>query len=219
MLNKFVNCDINLVQFFYPHFIVKDTVTFLDKELDIIYIGKAEENLRDKLENNTKSFISLVGVPELDLSFRKAQINFVFTKLNRNLEPHVELYLNNLDDIEFNYFIKSLYFNGTFPYQINKTLSVFSLFKSFDKSFIELLEITDKLFSTYNFNIIESSFLSFLGKISNEDYESVSPYYAMIMKSASRKIKNRLKPAVYNYSRSSHTKTDFIALLMELRGK
>ena len=54
MIRKFVNCDINLVQFFYPEFEIKHYVNFLDRENKIIYIGKPLSNLREYLENNTK---------------------------------------------------------------------------------------------------------------------------------------------------------------------
>ena len=218
MINKFVNCDRNLVQFFYPDFEVKSYINFLDKENKVIYVGKPLNNLREYLENNTKEFICLVGVAELDLSTPKPLINYVFNKVNRKLESHVELYLTNLDRIELEYFLKCLFITGRFPYQINKSISMLSLYKSLTKSINEIISTFYKLLDIYSFNIIESSFLTFLEKVKNIENVNVSPYYLKILKEAHMVIKDRLKPAVFQYSKSSHKEVDFIALILNLKG-
>ena len=218
MIRKFVNCDKNLVQFFYPDFEVKSYVNFLDKENKVIYIGKPLNNLREYLENNTKEFICLVGMPELDLSTPKPLINYVFNKVNRKLEPHVELYLVNLDKIELEYFLKCLFITGQFPYQINKSISMFSLYKSLAKPINEIVSTFYKLLDIYSFSIIESSFLTFLEKIRNIENVNVSPYYLKILKDAQMVIKDRLKPAVYKYTKSNHSEIDFITLILNLKG-
>ena len=218
MINKFVNCDRNLVQFFYPDFEVKSYVNFLDKENKVIYIGKSLNNLREYLENNTKEFICLVGVAELDLSTPKPLINYVFNKINRKLEPHVELYLTNLDKIELEFFLKCLFITGRFPYQINKSISMLSLYKSLAKPINEIVSTFYKLLDIYSFSIIESSFLTFLEKIRNIENVNVSPYYLKILKDAQMVIRDRLKPSVYRYSKSSHAEVDFIRLILDLKG-
>ena len=218
MIRKFVNCDRNLVQFFYPDFEVKSYVNFLDKENKVIYVGKPLNNLREYLENNTKEFICLVGVAELDLSTPKPLINYVFNKVNRKLESHVELYLNNLDKLELEYFLKVLYITKHFPYTINKSLSMLSLYKSLTKPINEVLSILYKLLDAYSFNIIESSFLTFLEKVKNIENINVSPYYLKILKDARMTIRDRLKPAVFQYSKSSHKEVDFIRLILDLKG-
>lgn len=218
MIRKFVNCDKNLVQFFYPDFEVKSYVNFLDKENKVIYIGKPLNNLREYLENNTKEFICLVGMPELDLSTPKPLINYVFNKVNRKLEPHVELYLTNLDKIELEYFLKCLFITGQFPYQINKSISMLSLYKSLTKSINDIISTLYKLLDIYSFNIIESSFLTFLEKVKNIENVNVSPYYLKILKDARMTIRDRLKPAVYQYSKSMCREVDFIALILNLKG-
>ena len=218
MINKFVNCDVNLVQFFYPDFEIKSYVNFLDRENKIIYTGKPLNNLREYLENNTKEYICLVGVPELDLSTTKPLINYVFNKVGRKLDAHVELYLSNLDKLDLEYFLKCLYMTGQFPYKINKSDSMLSLYKSLSQPLNDMLSILDKLINTYSFPIVESSFLTFLEKVNNLENIQVSSYYSMILKNARMLIKDRLKPSVYKYARSSHTQVDFIVLLLELRG-
>ena len=218
MIRKFVNCDKNLVQFFYPEFQVKSYVNFLDRENKVIYIGKPLNNLREYLENNTKEFICLVGMPELDLSTPKSLINYVFTRVNRKLEPHVELYLTNLDKMELEYFLKCLWVTGQFPYQINKSISMLSLYKSLTKSINDIISTFYKLLDIYSFNIIESSFLTFLEKVKNIENVNVSSYYLKILKDAQMVIKDRLKPAVYQYSKSMRREVDFIALILNLKG-
>lgn len=218
MINKFVNCDRNLVQFFYPDFEVKSYVNFLDKENKVIYIGKPLNNLREYLENNTKEFICLVGVAELDLSTPKPLINYVFNKINRKLEPHVELYLTNLDRIELEFFLKCLFITGQFPYQINKSLSMLSLYKSLTKSINDIISTLYKLLDIYSFNIVESSFLTFLEKVKDIENISVSSYYLKILKDAQLVIRDRLKPAVFQYSKSMRREVDFIVLIMNLKG-
>ena len=218
MIRKFVNCDKNLVQFFYPDFEVKSYVNFLDKENKVIYIGKPLNNLREYLENNTKEFICLVGFCELDLSTPKSLINYVFTRVNRKLEPHVELYLTNLDKMELEYFLKCLWVTGQFPYQINKSISMLSLYKSLTKPISEIISTFYKLLDIYPFNVIESSFLTFLEKIKNIESINVSPYYLKILKDAQLVIRDRLKPAVYQYSKSACREVDFIVLIMNLKG-
>ena len=218
MINKFVNCDINLVQFFYPEFEIKHYVNFLDRENKIIYIGKPLSNLREYLENNTKEFICLVGVAELDLSNSKSLINYVFNKVNRKLEPHVELYLNSLDKLELEYFLKCLYITKQFPYPINKSISMLSLYKSLNKPVNEILSVLNKLLDIYSFNVVESSFLTFLEKVKNVEDINVSPYYLKIIKDVRMCIKGRLKPAVYKYSKSSRKRIDFIVLILDLKG-
>ena len=218
MIRKFVNCDKNLVQFFYPEFQVKSYVNFLDRENKVIYIGKPLNNLREYLENNTKEFICLVGFCELDLSTPKPLINYVFTRVNRKLEPHVELYLTNLDKMELEYFLKCLWVTGQFPYQINKSISMLSLYKSLTKPINEIVSTFYKLLDIYSFSIIESSFLTFLEKIKNIESINVSSYYLKILKDAQMVIKDRLKPSVYRYSKSSHAEVDFIRLILDLKG-
>ena len=218
MIRKFVNCDKNLVQFFYPEFQVKSYVNFLDRENKVIYIGKPLNNLREYLENNTKEFICLVGFCELDLSTPKPLINYVFTRVNRKLEPHVELYLTNLDKMELEYFLKCLWVTGQFPYQINKSISMLSLYKSLTKSINEIISTLYKLLDIYSFNIIESSFLTFLEKVKNIETVNVSPYYLKILKEAHMTIRDRLKPAVFQYSKSSRKEVDFLVLIMNLKG-
>lgn len=157
-------------------------------------------------------------MPELDLSTSKPLINYVFNKVNRKLEPHVELYLTNLDRIELEFFLKCLFITGRFPYQISKSISMLSLYKSFTKSINEIISTFYKLLDIYSFNIIESSFLTFLEKVKNIESINVSSYYLKILKDAQLVIRDRLKPAVYQYSKSSHKEIDFITLILNLKG-
>lgn len=217
MLGSTVKMDnIELLYVLYPDYVPKTYVSFLDKETNVIYIGKHFNGLTDYLKKNTKSFINTVGNPDIDLSNKITLSEYILDAKGKKLTPKLQSFLESIDDKEFNYCIKLLALNGKLPYDISKNSSLFDLYKSLSGPTHELLKVFNSLYEVYPHEVIESSLLTFLTRIANNLTEGISPRYSLLIKTTKSKIGDKLKPSIHKYATSSQSQLDLLSLILEL---
>lgn len=217
MIGKIVKIDENFLKVLYPDYVPKSYVSFLDRGTNVIYTGKYFNGLKDYLAKNTKSFISVVGAPELDLSSRDKLAEYVFNLKNRTYSDKYQAFFDTLDDNEFYYSLKTLLITGRVPYIITESTSLYNLFQSLTLPTLEMLKIYFSVTDVFPFGVVESSLLTFLSRVANLSTDGVSPRYSMLIKQTHSKIQPQLKPAVLQYAQSNHTELDLLNLIISLR--
>lgn len=219
MINKTVNLDVDKIQFLYPNYSIQSYVSFLDKDKDVIYVGKLFNGLIPYLEKNTKSFINTVGTPDLDLSSDKALAEYIFSLRGVAFEEHILDFLDALDEVTRWYFLKVFYLSGKFVYPVSKSKSsMYQLFKSVTSPMGDCLKTFVQVLKEYPFPVIESSFLTFINKVEHQDIKNISPMYSKLIKQTYSKCGSRIKSATLKYAKSSHTEVDFLNYILTLRG-
>lgn len=217
MEGKIVKINEDFLKILYPEYTFKTYVSFLDRGTKVIYHGKYFNGLKDYLTKNTKSFISVVGNPELDLSSKDAIAEYVFTLKNRTYSDTYRNFFDTLDDTEFYYSLKTLYVTGRVPYTVTDSNSMYKLFQSLTEPTMDMLKTYFSLLNTYPFRVLESSFLTFLSRVSTLSTDGVSPRYSLLIKQTHAKIGRQLKSATLSYVTSEQTEIDFMNLLLSLR--
>lgn len=212
--------DPYMLKFFYPDFQVREELTYSDKDLCIIYVGKSRRDLKDYLGRNTKKFINTVGVPDLDFSNKEQILEWAFKCKDKVVSQKIQEQVKNLDDEYFLYLLKIYWITGRWAGESNSSdVSVYNLFQSSTTSIKNALQIYFKLVESQPARIVESSFITFLSRIYNIEDQSVSPGYLKLLKSALNKYGPKVKPAVYKLAlrHDSREELAFIDLITDLR--
>ena len=219
MINKIVKLeDPSILAVLYPDYEWKSEVTWLDSDKKVIYNGQVKPRLSKFLQENTKSFISVVGTPDEDYTNREKLVNWVYTRKNKVMPKYVKDQLDVLDVEELNYCIKIFNTVGVWPYsQTSEEVTIYNLYKETVGSVKDLLKVYYQLLQIYPHPVIEASFYTFLQRSLDIENQEVSPGYKKLLKSFYSKSSNKIKPALYNYAQSSQTELDFINLLLSLR--
>lgn len=218
MINKIVKVnDISFIQYCYPEFITLSYVTFLNREDNVIYIGKPFKGLDDYLKKNTKSYINTVGMPDIDLTTRESLIKWAYARKDKKLNASTQRFLEGLNDKDFMYAIKIFLQIGKLPYEIKRGVSIYNLFKSFSSSTVDTLKILYALLDAYPLGVLESSLLTFLDKVANDLSETSSSSYGLLISNTRQKYGRNIKPALLNYTKSEKNELDFINLVLSIR--
>lgn len=190
--------DKRMLEFFYPNFEIKDTL-FFDKENSVIFIGKYVKDIKSYLDSGTKQFINTVGPVEIDLDVRENMIRFVYSKWKKEPNESVLDMLNNLDDEDFNNFIKTYWVSGKSNIDKNDT-TIFDLYKLMGKNKMDLIKVYYKLLDCYDVEIVESSVITFIEKAVNFENIEASPFYMRLLKEFRDKYKDKIGVSMRKYN-------------------
>lgn len=212
--------DPYLLKFFYPNFQVKEELTYSDRDVDVIYVGKLRKDLKEYLGRNTHRFINTVGVPDLDFNNRDAVLEWAYKCKGKEVTDKIKEQVKNLDDEFFLYLLKIYWITERWVGESNSSdVSVYNLFQSSVSSVKTALQIYFKLVEEQPARIVESSFITFLSRIYNIEDQSVSPGYLKLLKAALNKYGPKVKPAVYKLAlrHDGREELAFIDLITDLR--
>lgn len=174
--------DIELLQYFYPNFLVKETL-FFDNENNIIYKGNMKPNIKEYLKRNTKNFISLVGIPERDLDNKDSLLDFVYEKHNKVPKDKVREIIKNMSDLEFKNYIKSYWVSGSSILDKDCDVNIFDLYKAMVVSPQEAMKVYTKMIGFYNSRVILRSLETFIEKaVDVENVVSKSGIYLNLLR-------------------------------------
>ncbi len=195
---KTVNCkDVGLLSFFYPSFVVKDTL-FFDHDKNVIYVGSMKKNMMQYLKNNTNSFINTVGPYTVDLDNEEELIDFVYSKWNKEPKDGIRDLLLNMQRVDLLIYLKKYWIIGRSDLD-SMDVTVFDLFKSFLKPKRESYDVYFRLLEYVDPVVIEHSILTFLTKVVSLDDIEVSPYYKKILMDFRGKSGDRIKRVCLEY--------------------
>jgi len=209
----------NLLQFFYPDYVIKEELEYHDSENNIIYQGSYRPDLTEYLTLNTNNYISLTGNPDYDLDNREIMLELVYSKHNRKPTKKSLESIDYLEEEEFIYCCKVCWVTGVWI-SSEKDVSVYDLFQASNKSQKEFLKTYFELEREYPFYMIESSFFTFLTKVSDRELDSShSSHYSRLIQTFRSNTKTSLKPSVMAYMKDKieNESLSFSKLLTNLR--
>ena len=216
MIGKTVKINLDLLTILYPNYKRLDYVTFLNQEDDVIYTGKPFNNLIKYLEKNTKSFINTVGTPDIDLTNKETLLEYILNLKGKKVSNKMKDFAQTVDDKEFYYCLKLLIVNGKFPYNIEKSNSLFDLYTALNENTMKVIKVFNNLCESYPTPVLEASILSFLNRIAHNQVDGISKRYALLVNNTRIKIGSRLKPSILEYAQSNQTTLDLLTLLLNL---
>lgn len=219
--NKVVNVENpELLQFFYPDYIIKNEVSKLDRDNKIIYTGSMKSKIKNYLGRNCKEFISTVGKMDIDLMRDLELINFVYSDRGRKVPKKVKNNLDMLDREEIEYCCKVFWMCGKWVYnEGDDEITVFNLFKSMNEPLQKMVEVYIELINKYPFYMVESSFMTFLQRLEDIDEQQISGYYKKVLKIFKSKSGDKVKKSVLKYVKDVELeeRLRFLNLLLNLR--
>ena len=210
--------DPSILSYIYPDYITLSYVSFLNRDDKVIYTGKPFKNFEDYLDKNTKTWISLVGNPTLDLTSNTSLIEFCYDLKGKTLNSSTLHFLEALTDKDLWYALKIFLQIGKLPYDVKKGVSIYSLFNSFSEPTPTTLKILFELVDSYPLPILESSLLTFLDRVSHNTSDNVSNKYGLLINTTRNKFGKNIKPSLLNYCKSEQSQLDFINLILNIRG-
>lgn len=217
---KTVLCpDPKRLSFFYPDFRVTSLLSEWTLDKKVIYNGRFYGGLENDLKLYTKSFISLVGKPEITLSSSSDWLRFAYQRHNKQIPKYVLEVFDSLDEDEIWFAIKSVWVSGKWPLATLPSERIFTLFQASSKSFIELLRQYYTLVEEYPLGYVESSFLTFLLKVKDAkelSTDEVSPRYLQVLRNVNSRVRTKLPYAIDIFMRQPKGEARFIQLLFNL---
>ncbi len=188
----------NLLTFFYPDYIIKESITFLDSDKKVIYAGPFLRDLSYTLRLQTLSYISTVGMADFNLRSNLGLFKFVYAKHRKTVPKYLEED-ENLPREEAEIIAKAVWMIGYNPYRREVPESgFFNLFGVIDRSPKEFNSEYFKVLETYKPEEVESALLKFLGRVANVESENVSVSYMSMLVESNKKFGSRIKDALLN---------------------
>lgn len=217
MLNKIVKVsDYNLILYFFPNLKVREELTFLDKSEDVLYIGSFKPQLGKYLADRTKSYISVVGNAEIDLTDNEKLVDFTAEVAGVKVTNKLREDIKNMDLKDVEEMCKICAVSHRWPRSIEDCeVTDFDLFEASTTSSIETLRTYFKLREYKAYPLIESSFLTFLSKVANINDISVSPKYMAVIKKANARWGSKVRKLVVELGKDDD-ELAFINLLCSL---
>jgi hypothetical protein len=211
-----VNCsNLRMLEFLYPDYISKSTL-FFDRENKVIYHGKFRKDVKEYLDNNTLSWINTVGPYDMDLDDKETLVKYVYSKWNKVPKDTVLEVVRNLQDIDFDNFIKVYWVLGKAPLD-SADVTIYDLYRHLGKSKGELLKVYYKLLDVYNVGMLESSILTFIEKSMNYKDVEGSGHYMKLLKDFHDKYRPKIKALLMKYNMLDESKeVKLLWLLMQL---
>jgi hypothetical protein len=208
----------NIITYMFPNYITLSYVTFLNRDDNVIYVGKPFKGFEEYLKKNTRNYISLVGNPDLDLSTNKALIEYCYEHKGKKLNNSTLYFLESLNDRDLWSTLKIFLQVGKLPYDIKKSISMYHLFQSFSEPTPATLKILFELMETYPLSILEASLLTFLDRVVHNMNESVSNKYGLLINNTRNKFGKNIRKSLLTYCKSPKHEVDFINLVLSIRG-
>lgn len=188
---KIVTGNFNILKYMFPSYdIISDIPEF--PEVPCIYIGDMSkiDKLVEVYNEKGLDFIIYTRSPsDINLNDRMTLAQIVFEKYNRLVPKYLANIINELDEITFMNNIKYFWITGKWK---NKTIEKENTFLNFiediNKSSLELYRTYFKVIESINPYVLESSFMTFLLRIKENDFKGLSPKYRSKLKTYSNKI-------------------------------
>ena len=215
--------DVTRIQFFYPEYEIRDGLNMLDYDKKIIYVGALKPGLVGKLDKGTESWINTVGPYDIDLTSRRALVDFVFGKHGKQPPKKLLEGLDAYDEGELWRFLKIAWLVGMWKGDADEG-TVLDILFNLTSDFRTVITLMFKVMEEYDVPpaILESSVLTFLLRAKNLDEQDVSGrYLAKLTSFASGSRKGRIVPAVGTLASWDRTILDevrILKLLLDLRG-
>lgn len=222
--NKTVKAKEGLIEFMFPQYKVAEEITPLLYGEQIIFRGKNKANLKQEIGKLTDDFISLVGVPDIDLQDKNNLLELVQSKWGNKskLKQSQIKILESLSEDDFYDFIKIYWVTGEWPKFIENK-SEYSVYKLFDalatKDNRMLMTIYFSLLKEYPFYVIEASVLKMIQRSKNPIEQDVKKGYKSILKSFESKVNSNINNAINSYISRMRMREDlrFLMFIMDIR--
>lgn len=218
--NKFISIsDKDRLRVFYPNYKWVTSIGHHTIAQNIIFDGDYYYGLENDIRLYSKSFISLVGKPDVFLQSKLDWLRLVYSRWGKNVPKYIVEQLKNITDESFYYGIQNVWFCRKWPYKQTDEESMYILYEEASHSFMKFLGCYYSLRRIYTFRYVESCFLQFLIRIKNYDSISVgeiSNKYRSVIYSASKKIGNKLTLSLKSYLISDQSEDAFIGFLFSL---
>ena len=198
MLEKTVKVsDPGLIQFFYPNIVVRDELTIMDRENEVLYVGKMRPKFKQYLTIGCKHYISVVGAVDVDYTNSEILVKWVYNKRGKEPPSTVLEMVKNIDLSYTEYLCKIYYLTGHWIAKAdNIEESLFTLFQATVGSTKDLLSVYFKLREVYPYEVIQASVLTFLSRVMTIQDQSVSPSYMMLLKQAYQRYGTKIRGVV-----------------------
>ena len=207
-----------LIQYFYPRYKVREELSFLDKDNYVLYIGKSRPRLKEYLRDNTKGFISVSGNPEVDFTDMEVLVKWVYSLKGKEPSKKVIDSLSTMEADYVEYLCKVYWLTGRWIANLEATdKSIYDLFMSSISSVKDILTTYFELRKIYPYEVLESSFITFLYRVVNIEDQNVSVGYLKLLRQARQKFGTKVKPLVLQLGLSDGSELSFINMLLELR--
>lgn len=219
MLDKIVKVsNYQLIQFFYPEMKVRAELSLVDRDNSVLFIGKGKPKLKEWLTFNTKNFISVSGQPEIDFTDPEVLVRWVFSKRDKEPSQKILDQIKNMDLNYVEYLCKVYHVSGKWIADSSDIdVTMFNLFQESSVSLKSCLETYFKLREVYPYEVIESSFITFLSRVMAIEDQNVSNGYMRVLKQAHQRYGTKIKPLVLRLGTSEDTELEFINMLTDLR--
>lgn len=205
--NCFVSCEKNLdlLRYMYPRYKVKYSI-FMDQDNYIIYAGKPFKGFKEKLEKETKGFISVcfVGRPDYDLDSRECLIELAYEKWKdvrsaKTLNNDIKSLLRSMSDIEFEKVFKVYWSTGIYIGD-SEGYKAFDLFNSLGKSRHDVMKNYLSLCDTIGYKKTFSRVVGFLESSTDlSTVEHSNGLYQKSVKEFKRRTDRNLKRCLLEY--------------------
>lgn len=217
MIGKFVRIGSpELVQYFYPDFVIREELSFLDQDKKVIFTGKAR---KDYLDSHTKQWICVSGSPEIDYTDKAELVNWVFSV--RGKEPTRKI-LGSLDDLDLSYveyLCKIYWLCGRWVANVDECdKNIYDLFMSSIESVGSTLRTYFELRKVYPYEVIEASFITFLSRVNNADDDSGTEGYKRLRRQARQRFGSKIRSEMVRLGSSEDNELSFINMMLRLRG-
>lgn len=213
--------DLETLCYFYPEFVVKDKISILDRESNVIYNGKIKPGLKEMLSKSTRNYISVVGAPDIDLTNREVMLEFVYSKHGKKPTKAVMEWLKDIDWDEFMYYCKIIWVLGKLKAEDDsKSSTMFDLFSGSYGATLDLIRTFFSLVETTPAEILESGYITFLSRVAEADDQVVSSGYAKVIQGVKTRGKDTIKPSLISYIKMRNMRADvrLMKLIMNIRG-
>lgn len=199
LMNKVVRVpNSQLISFYYPQLYVTDQFLPLD---NVLYTGPAQNIIQYRKAGY--KYIAINGFPEYDLTDRKKHLEFIYARWDRTPPKYLLDICNLYDEETFIRYCKEYWLTHVWPEKLDKeTLTVFNLYQDFNRGTAAWNKTLFGLLETKHPGYIESSLLTFLGRVLDRDEQNLGEAYRRIIeKFRETSIKN-VKPALARYVKS-----------------
>lgn len=215
---KFVSVsDVGILSFCYPTFKFTNNLSEWTLQQDVIYNGKYYFGVENDLRLYTKRFISLCGKPDMMIHTKLDWLRLAYSLRNKQVPKYILESYESLDDQDFWMAFKALWVSGKWPIKPVSSSTIFTLFKASTSSFVQFLEVYFSLREEFDFNVLESSFLTFLSKVHHlDDLYGISPSYLRVLNDVRRRVGTKIQPSVKKYLSSERSEINFIDFLFLL---
>lgn len=221
--NKTVKTDnVDLLIAMFPEYVPREELPPFPSSPYVLYTGKLLPQTKHRLAQEYQSYIAVAKMGEVPLVTQVDWIRFVLGKWGKKPSQKLEELCESIDIATLEPMLKIAWVTGKFPLKVQEDdLTVYDLFKAVPGPQHELIEVFMNLSRSLPFNVVESSLLTFLSRVSTVEEQEVKVGYKKLLLQCSVKIGANIKPSVRKYALDVRTNRELamIELLLSLRGR